>query len=242
MKKLHFNSTLNHKASDYKPCEICVERVVTLYGRSFEELKNHLMHDDPYIVAYRDLMYTEGDTAHCLLFVDYDSGDGVLVESEGSNYARKSQFIPNARALLESNEMTAAETRLHNDLKKIADKVAELAHCGEISLAFDELLAESDLDVKSVLRDAVTAMLREREDIQMAESQSIEVPFQPDITVEAKPTQKLSENRKNLITNGTRKLQRKILRKFRLHMPKAVWMRSTILFGIAKNRMKNTVD
>ena len=47
MKKLHFNSTLNHKASDYKPCEICVERVVTLYGRSFEELKNHLMHDDP---------------------------------------------------------------------------------------------------------------------------------------------------------------------------------------------------
>ena len=192
MKKLHFNSTLNHKASDYKPCEICVERVVTLYGRSFEELKNHLMHDDPYIVAYRDLMYTEGDTAHCLLFVDYDSGDGVLVESEGSNYARKSQFIPNARALLESNEMTAAETRLHNDLKKIADKVAELAHCGEISLAFDELLAESDLDVKSVLRDAVTAMLREREDIQMAESQSIEVPFQPDITVEAKPTQELT--------------------------------------------------
>ena len=150
------------------------------------------MHDDPYIVAYRDLMYTEGDTAHCLLFVDYDSGDGVLVESEGSNYARKSQFIPNARALLESNEMTAAETRLHNDLKKIADKVAELAHCGEISLAFDELLAESDLDVKSVLRDAVTAMLREREDIQMAESQSIEVPFQPDITVEAKPTQELT--------------------------------------------------
>ena len=139
------------------------------------------MHDDPYIVAHRDLMYTEGDTAHCLLFVDYDSGDGVLVESEGSNYARKSQFIPNARALLESNEMTAAETRLHNDLKKIADKVAELAHCGETSFAFDELLAESDLDVKSVLRDAVTAMLREREDIQMAESNLIPVAVTEDV-------------------------------------------------------------
>ena len=137
-------------------------------------------------------MYTEDNTAHCLLFVDYDSGDGILVESEGSNYARKSQFVPNARALLESNEMTASETRLHNDLKKIADKVAELAHCGETSFTFDELLAESDLDVKSVLRDAVTAMLREREDIQVAESQSIEVPFQPDITVEAKPTQELT--------------------------------------------------
>ena len=39
MKKLHFNSTLNQKASDYKPCEICVEKVVTLYGKNFEQLK-----------------------------------------------------------------------------------------------------------------------------------------------------------------------------------------------------------
>ena len=174
MEKLQFKATLHHKASEYKSCEICVEKVVTLYGKSFEQLKENPMGDDPYIAAYRDLMYTEGNTAHCLLFVDYDSGDGIL-----------------ARALLESNELTAAETRLHNDLKKIADRVAELAHCGETSFIFDELLAESDLDVKSVLRDAVTAMLRKREDIQMAECQSIEVPFQPDITVEAIPMQEL---------------------------------------------------
>mgnify|MGYP007017369890 CR=1 FL=1 len=193
MKKLKFNSTLNHKVNSYKTYEISVEKVITLYGNSFNRLKNDALNDNPYIAENRDLMYIDSDdVAHCLLFVDYDTGDGILVESEGSEYARKSQFIPNARALLESNEMTAAETRLHNDLKKIADKVAELAHCGEISLAFDELLAESDLDVKSVLRDAVTAMLREREDIQMAESQSIEVPFQPDITVEVKPTQELT--------------------------------------------------
>ena len=193
MRKLHFNSTLNHKSSDYKPYEICVERVVTLYGRSFEKLKSRTLDDNPYIAQYRDLMCIDSDdVAHCLLFLDYDTGDGIIAEAEGSGYARKSQFIPNARALLESNEMTAAETRLHNDLKKIADIVAELAHCGETSFIFDELLAESDLNVKSVLRDAVTAMLREREDIQMAESQSIEVPFQPDITVEAKPTQELT--------------------------------------------------
>lgn len=193
MKKLHFNSTLNHKASDYKPYEICVEKVITLYGRSFEELKSRTLYDNPYIAQYRDLMCIDNDdVAHCLLFVDYDSGDGILVESEGSDYARKSQFVPNARALLENNEMTAAETRLHNDLKKIADIVAELAHCGETSFIFDELLAESNLDVKSVLRDAVTAMLREREDIQMAKSQSIEIPFQPDITVQTKPTQELT--------------------------------------------------
>lgn len=191
MKKLHFNSTLNHKTTDYDPYEICVEKVVTLYGKSFEKLKNYPMHDNPYIAEYRSLMYTDGKTAHCLLFVDYDSGDGILVESEGSDYARKSQFIPNAKALLESNELTAAETRLHNKLKGIADKIAELAHCGEKSFTFEDLLEESDLDVKAVLRDAVTAMLREREDIQMAECLSIDVHSQPDIMVEAKPMQEL---------------------------------------------------
>jgi hypothetical protein len=166
MKKLKFNSTLNHKVNSYKTYEISVEKVITLYGNSFNRLKNDVLNDNPYIAENRDLMYIDSDdVAHCMLFVDYDTGDGILVESEGSEYARKSQFIPNARALLESNELTAAETRLHSSLRKIADKIAELAHCGETSFTFDELLEESDLDVKSVLRDSVTAMIREREDI-----------------------------------------------------------------------------
>ena len=214
MKKLKFNNTLKHKQSDYKTHEVIVEKVVTVYGRSFSELKDHPMHDNPYIAENRDMMYIDSDdVAHCLLWVDYDSGDGILVESEGagvrwtplpqaeapteataetSNYARKSQFIPNARALVENNEMTASEQKLHNSLKKLVDHIAELTHCGEKSFVFEELLAKSDLDLKSLLRDSVVTMLQEREDIQMAESHSIDVDFQPDITVEAKPTQELT--------------------------------------------------
>ncbi len=193
MKKLKFNSTLNHKQSDYKTREIIVEKVITLYGKSFSELKDHPLHENQYIAQNRDLMYIDSnDVAHCLLLVDYDSGDGVLVESEGSNYARKSQFIPNSRALIESNELTVSERKLHNSLKKIVDHIAELAHCGEKSFVLEELLDKSDLDLKSLLRDSVTAMLQEREDIQMAESHTIDVDFQPDITVEAKPTQELT--------------------------------------------------
>lgn len=193
MKKLKFNSTLNHKAADYKTHEVIVEKVVTVYGRSFSELKAHPLYDNPYIAENRDLMYVDSnDTAHCLLLVDYDSGDGLLVESEGSSYARKSQFIPNARALVENNELTSSEQILHSQLKQISDKIAELAHCGEKSFDFEELLDKSDLDLKSLLRDSVVAMLNNREDIQMAKGQSIDVDFQPDITVEAKPTQELT--------------------------------------------------
>lgn len=193
MKKLKLNSTLNHKQSDYKTHEVIVEKVIALYGRSFSELKDHPLRDNQHIAENRDLMYIDSnDTAHCLLMVDYDSGDGILVESEGSSYARKSQFIPNAKSLIENNELTVSERKLHNSLKKIVDHIAELAHCGESSFVFEGLLEKSDLDFKSLLRDSVVQMLQEREDIQMAESHSINMDFQPDITVEAKPTQELT--------------------------------------------------
>lgn len=187
MKKLKLNSTLIHKATDFRPHEVSVEKVITLYGREFEHLKNHPLRDNAYIAENRDLMYIDSsDIAHCLLFVDYNSGDGMLVESEGSGYARKSQFIPNAKALLKNNEITDAETRLHESLKEIVDKIAELAHCGEKNFVFEEMLEKSDLDLKSLLRDSVTEMLCEREDIQMAESINVDISYQPDIKVEGK--------------------------------------------------------
>ncbi len=193
MKKLKLNSTLNHKQSEYNTHEVIVEKVITLYGKSFSELKDHPLRDDPYIAQNRDLMYIDSDdVAHCLLMVDSDSGDGILVESEGSSYARKSQFIPNARALVENSELTVSEQKLHKSLKKMVDHIAELAHCGEKNFVFEELLEKSDIDLKSLLRDSVVTMLQEREDIKMAESHSIDVDFQPDITVEAKPTQELT--------------------------------------------------
>lgn len=193
MKNLKFNSPLNYKVADYKTHEIFVEKVITLYGKSFEELKTHPMRNSPYIAENRDLMYIDSnETAHCLLFVDYNSGDGMLVESEGSGYARKSQFIPNAKALLKNNEITGAETRLHESLKEIVDKIAELAHCGENNFVFEEMLEKSDLDLKSLLRNSVTEMLCEREDIQMAESINVDILYQPDIKVEGKPMQKLT--------------------------------------------------
>ena len=214
MKKLKFNSTLNHKQSSYDTHEIIVEKVITLYGSSFSELRDHPLSDNLYISQNRELMYIDSnDTAHCLLMVDYDSGDGILVESEGcgcpvdtsalaeapteataetSNYVRKSQFIPKARELIENNDLTASERKLHKELKCISDQIAELAHCGEKSFVFEELLEKSDINLKSLLRDSVTATLQEREDIQMAESHSIDVDFQPDITAEAKPTQELT--------------------------------------------------
>ena len=55
----------------------------------------------------------KGNTAHCILFLDANGSDGILIEAEGADYARKSQFIPNARAIVEANGLIAGERQLH---------------------------------------------------------------------------------------------------------------------------------
>ena len=78
MKKLKFNSTLNHKQNDYKTYEVEVEKIIPLYGREFEDMKNNMLSDNYQIIENRDLMHSDENVAHCLLFVDSKSGDGIL--------------------------------------------------------------------------------------------------------------------------------------------------------------------
>ena len=41
MKKITFNAPLNHKAYSYEPMQIEVEKVIPLYGKRFEQMRDH---------------------------------------------------------------------------------------------------------------------------------------------------------------------------------------------------------
>ena len=69
MKKITFNAPLNHKAHNYKPMQIEVEKIITLYGKRFEQMREHPLEDAPEIIENKELMYMEGNTAHCILFL-----------------------------------------------------------------------------------------------------------------------------------------------------------------------------
>ncbi len=163
MKKIIFNAPLNHKAYSYEPMQIEVEKVITLYGKRFEQMRDHPLEDAPEIIDNKDLMYMESNTAHCILFLDANGSDGILVEAEGSDYARKSQFISNARAIVDQNELTPAEQQLHQEMKRMADKIAGLAHRGEHHIYFGNL-HESEI-IKSLIVKSVAEMLSQRSDI-----------------------------------------------------------------------------
>ena len=189
MKKITFNAPLNHKAYSYEPVQIEVEKVITLYGKRFEQMRDHPLEDAPEIIENRDLMYMEGNTAHCILFLDANGSDGILVEAEGADYARKSQFIPNARAIVEANDITAGEQQLHAELKAMADRIAELAHTGQRHFTFEEMLGDGNL--KAMMIQAVAEMLDRREDLAEVRDHYLGITGQADFTVTAKPTQEM---------------------------------------------------
>ncbi len=189
MKKITFNAPLNHKAHNYKPMQIEVEKVIPLYGKRFEQMKNHPLDDCPEIIENRELMYMEGNTAHCILFLDANGNDGILVEAEGADYARKSQFIPNARAIVEANDITAGEHQLHAELKAMADRIAELAHTGQKHFTFEEMLGDGNM--KAMMIQAVAEMLDRRDDLAEVRDHDLGIAGQADFTVTAKPTQEM---------------------------------------------------
>ena len=189
MKKITFNALLNHKAHNYKPMQIEVEKVIPLYGKRFEQMRDHPLDDCPEIIENRDLMYMEGNTAHCILFLDANGSDGILAEAEGSDYARKSQFIPNARAIVEVNDITAGERQLHAELKAMADRIAELAHTGQKHFIFEDMLGDEDLRVLMIR--TVAEMLDRREDLAEVRDHYLGITGQADFTVTVKPTQEM---------------------------------------------------
>ncbi|MBE6857538.1 MAG: hypothetical protein E7500_09015, partial [Ruminococcus sp.] len=189
MKKITFNAPLNHKAYSYEPMKIEVEKVIPLYGKRFEQMRDHPLEDAPEIIDNKDLMYMEGNTAHCILFLDANGSDGILVEAEGADYARKSQFIPNARAIIEANDITAGEHQLHAELKAMADRIAELTHTGQTHFTFEEMLGDGNL--KTMMIQAVAEMLDRREDLAEVRDHYLGITGQADFTVTAKPTQEM---------------------------------------------------
>lgn len=87
-------------ALEPQPCEI--ENVVSLAGSDFSRFQGSLLENYGFIQERAEDMGIREGVAHCLLVVDEASGDGILVNSEGSGYARYAAWFPGAKAFLQS--------------------------------------------------------------------------------------------------------------------------------------------
>lgn len=124
-------------------------------------------------------MYVDSEgTMHCLLVLDEDSPngtpDGILVESEGANYARYSSYLPNANFLARAHIITMVN--LMTDQAKLnTDSRIWTCEYDEFADVLDMKVTE-DGDVAQIIIEA----LNERPDVEntYSDEDGIKVVFQ----------------------------------------------------------------
>jgi hypothetical protein len=110
----------HRKVDDFEPKNCVIEKVILLSSHDYDTFSKNMLADYDFIKNHVDLQYCDNDVLfHCLLVVGEDRKDGILVESEGSSYARYSAFLPNAADFLAAameKEQTAEKKTVISDL------------------------------------------------------------------------------------------------------------------------------
>ena len=106
--KLVLNTSLERKPTELAVNGCIIEKAIPVSHRKFEDITRASLRDEPLIAENKDIMYFDSkyNMYHCLLIYDKDFGDGIVVESEGSDYARYAQYVPQAKIIYEQHRST----------------------------------------------------------------------------------------------------------------------------------------
>lgn len=164
--KLILNANMICKADRFVPKKCTVEKVIEVSHEEFRHFIENSCGRNYYLPQYKDLMGYYDDSYHGVLFVNMDSGDGLLVNSEGCDYARYSQFIPNARGIICEHEQTEAMKNFNEHLKSwVWGCVSDSENKREFEVSFDDFLRA--YDTRDALRDCFCAALNARPEINL---------------------------------------------------------------------------
>ena len=191
--KMIINANLLRKESEFRTQKCIVEKAAAVFHAEFDELKRHPLRDNELISEYVDLMYCDKDgNYHCLLVYDSQDGDGLLIESEGSSYARYAQYISGAKELVERRQnpemsLTNGEKKLHKLLVETADRIEIFTRLGNSEFSFDDVLEDLGCnfdEVKKMFVESAAEILNGRKNIRSVKINDLDIPFQPDISIE----------------------------------------------------------
>jgi len=83
-----------HKDDLIPKNEVKIEKVVTLQINEFRKFEDRLLDNYDFITENKELMYIdEDDVWHAILITAKEVDYGILVESEGYDYARYAAYI-----------------------------------------------------------------------------------------------------------------------------------------------------
>lgn len=147
------SAVLGRKEPEIRTEECAVEAVEEIPHSDFLWFKDHLLDDYNFISDHLNDMYrSRTGVSHCLLVMDGDGNDGILVESEGSSYARYSGLLPDARIVLRHHMQPVADYLIGEERRSVTCE--ELHDLFQMDIQpgnfFGKLLTETLLTQKEI--------------------------------------------------------------------------------------------
>lgn len=159
------------KATSFTAEQVEVETVIRVSAAELDMLleKPFLSYD--FIKEHTDDMYVDAEGVyHCILAVSDERMDGLLIESEGSAYARYASYVPYAAVLAEPVLRDLLETLRHTAEKiLLAGRESERERCSVIEIGELEGYDQLDITENPALQKILSAMLQAREEIAKVE-------------------------------------------------------------------------
>lgn len=104
---------LNRKDPIIDTSENVIEYVKKLSDKDFRSLMNSLLSDRSFIADNVELMYESKGVRHCILALNEQNGDGILIDSSGSNYARYTAFLPHIKIAIDKDAKENSLTKVN---------------------------------------------------------------------------------------------------------------------------------
>ena len=154
---------------DVSPCAI--ESVVELPAEEYRRFSKNLLGRFDFIRDCKAPLHQDSmGVNHCLLVLGEGSNDGILVRSEGSDYARYTAYLPNARMFLHQ-EMHPSMAIFEERMVKLVDQFARSAVVcqddGCYSLSIESVCRRAGDD--HIDANLFATMLSERPEFQLVE-------------------------------------------------------------------------
>ncbi len=158
-----------HYRNRYTMAEDCViEKTVRIPGEQFETFSQNLLKPQGFIRENQSHMFLDdSNMRHCLLVTGEGRADGIIIFSEGYDFANYACHIPDAKALTlaQSPALTALGEKLSACVERLAADYLTMLEKGERAAmyVFEEAQEYGvDATCSATLRDTVIEMLGEK--------------------------------------------------------------------------------
>lgn len=137
-----------------------IEGIELMNKEEFKEFSMGLLKDRDFIKDRQDEMYIDSaGQIHGLLALNMDSGDGILIDSQGFDYARYTAFLPNIKSYIDNHISMVVD--------KMIEEATENSSNGSWVIYFDEIEENHGLIIKenNGIGTLLLAELEEREEL-----------------------------------------------------------------------------